>query len=75
MKDAKAGKRSALQPGLFDAPFENLPLREAVDFYAANVLEKSDLVAAYAKNDHLGYQMYYLWSRARRRLAHPTVSG
>lgn len=34
IKDAKAGKRrSALQPGLFDAPFENLPLREAVDFY------------------------------------------
>jgi len=32
-KDAKAGKRTALQPGLFDAPFENLPLREAVDFY------------------------------------------
>lgn len=33
IKDAKAGKRSAIQPGLFDAPFENVPLREAVDFY------------------------------------------
>jgi adenine-specific DNA-methyltransferase len=34
IKDAKVGKRrSGLQPGLFDAPFENLPLREAVDFY------------------------------------------
>ena len=35
--------------------------------YAANVFEKSDLVAAYAKNDHLGYQVYYLWNGARRR--------
>ncbi len=33
IKDAKAGKRRAIQPGLFDAPFENVPLREAVDFY------------------------------------------
>jgi len=31
----KAGKgaQKAMQPGLFDAPFENLPLRDAVDFY------------------------------------------
>lgn len=37
--------------------------------YAANVLEsaKSDAVAAYAKNDHLGFQIYYLWNGARRR--------
>jgi type III restriction enzyme len=35
--------------------------------YAANVFEKSELVAAYAKNDHLGYQVYYLWNGARRR--------
>ncbi len=35
MQEAKAGKGkpSALQPGLFDAPFENLPLRDAIDFY------------------------------------------
>ncbi len=33
IKDEKAGRHSALQPGLFDAPFENVPLREAVDFY------------------------------------------
>ena len=33
-KEAKSqGKVKALQPGLFDAPFENLPLREAIDFY------------------------------------------
>ena len=35
--------------------------------YAANVLEKSDKVVAYAKNDHLGFQIYYLWNGARRR--------
>lgn len=35
--------------------------------HAANVLEKSEHVAAYAKNDHLGFQVYYLWNGARRR--------
>ena len=35
--------------------------------YAANALERSDLVTAYAKNDHLGFQIYYLWNGARRR--------
>ncbi len=35
--------------------------------YAANVLEKSPLVRAYAKNDHLGFQVYYLWNGSRRR--------
>jgi adenine-specific DNA-methyltransferase len=32
-KDGKTGKRGGIQPGLFEAPFESLPLREAVDFY------------------------------------------
>lgn len=27
------GVAKAIQPGLFDAPFENLPLRDAIDFY------------------------------------------
>ncbi len=27
------GTSPAIQPGLFDAPFENLPLRDAIDFY------------------------------------------
>jgi type III restriction enzyme len=35
--------------------------------YAANVFEKSDKVIAYAKNDHLGFHIYYLWNGARRR--------
>jgi type III restriction enzyme len=35
--------------------------------YAANAFEKSALVVSYAKNDHLGFQLYYLWNGARRR--------
>ena len=35
--------------------------------YAANLLEKNEDVIAYAKNDHLGFQIYYLWNGARRR--------
>lgn len=35
--------------------------------HAANVLEKSCDVFAYAKNDHLGFQIQYLWSGSRRR--------
>jgi len=34
VNDVKVGKASpAVQPGLFNAPFENLPLRDAIDFY------------------------------------------
>ena len=35
MKDEgkSQGINKAIQPGLFDAPFENLPLRDAIDFY------------------------------------------
>ncbi len=32
-KSAAAAQQRAMQPGLFDAPFENLPLRDAIDFY------------------------------------------
>lgn len=35
--------------------------------YAANVLETRDEVLAYAKNDHLGFQVYYMWAGSRRR--------
>lgn len=35
--------------------------------YAANVFETSADVAAYAKNDHLGFQIHYLWQGSRRR--------
>jgi len=35
--------------------------------YAANVCETNSLVTGYAKNDHLGFQVYFLWNGARRR--------
>lgn len=35
--------------------------------YAADVFETSPLVTAYAKNDHLGFYVYYLWNGAKRR--------
>jgi type III restriction enzyme len=41
----------------------------AWEAHTANVLESAAAgqVAAYAKNDHLGFQIYYLWNGARRR--------
>jgi type III restriction enzyme len=39
----------------------------AWEAHTANVLEQSRQVLAYAKNDHLGFQVYYLWNGARRR--------
>jgi type III restriction enzyme len=35
--------------------------------YTADVLEKSPHVLAYAKNDHLGFQVHYLWNGSMRR--------
>ena len=35
--------------------------------HAANVFEGRDDVLAYAKNDHLGFQVYYMWGGSRRR--------
>lgn len=35
--------------------------------HAANIFEKSTAVMSYAKNDHLGFQIQYLWSGSRRR--------
>jgi len=39
----------------------------AWEAHTANLLESSELVDAYAKNDHLGFQIYYLWQGAKRR--------
>lgn len=35
--------------------------------YAANIFETREGVLAYAKNDHLGFQVLYLWGGSRRR--------
>jgi len=37
------------------------------EHYTIGVLEKRVEVASYAKNDHLGFQIYYLWRGSRRR--------
>ncbi|WP_374488069.1 BPTD_3080 family restriction endonuclease [Zoogloea sp.] len=37
------------------------------EHYTAQVLEKREDVSAYAKNDHLGFQLHYLWRGARRK--------
>ncbi|MBC6941117.1 MAG: type III restriction endonuclease subunit R [Xanthomonadales bacterium] len=35
--------------------------------YAANVFESSNAVSSYVKNDHLGFQIHYMWNGSRRR--------
>jgi type III restriction enzyme len=35
--------------------------------YAANIFEAHADVVSYAKNDHLGFQVHYLWAGSRRR--------
>ena len=35
--------------------------------FAANVFETSKHVVSYVKNDHLGFQIYYMWNGSRRR--------
>lgn len=37
------------------------------EIYAAQTLDKMLEVDAYAKNDHLGFQIYYMWAGSRRR--------
>lgn len=37
------------------------------EHYTAQVLEKRPDVLAYAKNDHLGFQLHYLWRGSRRK--------
>ena len=37
------------------------------EIYAGTLFDGSELVAAYAKNDHLSFQIYYLWGGSRKR--------
>jgi type III restriction enzyme len=37
------------------------------EFYTVTALEKHEEVEAYAKNDHLGFQIHYIWQGSRRR--------
>jgi len=51
-------RKSQISHALADSAWEQ---------YTANALEKSELVTAYAKNDHLGFQVLYMWNGSRRR--------
>ena len=37
------------------------------EIYVGTLFDGHDLVAAYAKNDHLGFQIHYLWGGSRKR--------
>jgi type III restriction enzyme len=57
-KPCESTKKSQISHVMVDSTWEH---------YTANVLESSDLVRSYAKNDHLGFQVYYLWNGSKRR--------
>jgi len=54
-------------PGDYEVPHQSCGQRQWLEGYAATVLEAMDEVDAYAKNDHLGCQVNYMWSGSRRR--------
>jgi len=47
-------------------PIQSPSVRRRWDALIPNVLESSDLVEAYAKNERLGFHIHYLWNGARR---------
>ena len=51
-------RKSQISPVVGDSSWE---------IYAATLFDASDKVHAYAKNDHLGFQIYYLWGGSRKR--------
>ena len=57
-RDCVPTRRSQISHMLADSAWEQ---------HVANVLEGSPLVEAYAKNDHLGFQIWYLWKGSKRR--------
>ncbi len=57
-KTCHATQKSQISYMLADSAWEQ---------HAANLLEMDNRVLAYAKNDHLGFQIVYLWNGVRRR--------
>lgn len=58
----------------FTAIFEQVPEQishlladSSWELMAANLFEMDARVVAYAKNDHLGFEIFYLWNGVRRR--------
>jgi type III restriction enzyme len=54
-------------PPTVRSQISNMVTDSAWEQFAADLLETSPLVDAYAKNDHLGFQIHYLWNGAKRR--------
>jgi type III restriction enzyme len=57
-KPARPAEKSHISHVVGDAAWEQ---------YAANIFEKSSDVTSFAKNDHLGFEVFYLWGGSRRR--------
>jgi type III restriction enzyme len=57
-KTCHATQKSQISHMLADSAWEQ---------HAANLLEMDGRVVAYAKNDHLGFEISYLWNGVRRR--------
>jgi type III restriction enzyme len=57
-KTCHATQKSQISHMLADSAWEQ---------HAANLMEMDARVLAFAKNDHLGFQVFYLWNGVRRR--------
>ena len=57
-KGNQATRRSQISHVVGDSSWE---------IYAANIFDASPLVSTWVKNDHLGFQVFYLWGGSRRR--------
>lgn len=57
-KPCQETTKSQISHAVFDSTWEE---------YTTKVLEKRTEVAAYAKNDHLGFHVHYLWRGSKRR--------
>jgi len=57
-KPCRPTERSQISHAVVDSSWEQ---------YAVDVLEKHGCVQAWARNDHLGFQVHYLWSGSKRR--------
>ncbi len=57
-KPCRPTERSQISHAVVDSSWEQ---------YAVDVLEKHECVQAWARNDHLGFQIHYLWNGSKRR--------
>lgn len=74
-EDAPIGSTSAMRTWYTTKPcrptarsqISHVVVDSTWELYTADVLEKDPNVLAYAKNDHLGFQVFYIWNGSRRR--------